>query len=104
MVDVYDALSSRRVYKEPLTHEQCVEVIRKEAGRHFDPDLVEVFLQIESEIRELADRYAVETPPMPTPHKPLPRWNLARENEELAAACEVRAEELWSVPLVALAT
>ncbi len=98
MVDVYDALSSRRVYKAPLTHEECLDVIRKESGRHFDPILVEVFLQIEDEIRTIAARYVVETP-LPAPSKPLPRWNLARENEELAATCEIRDEELWSEPL-----
>lgn len=46
IVDVYDALVSERPYKKPFTHEQAVEIIRKDAGTHFDPKLVEIFLKI----------------------------------------------------------
>jgi response regulator RpfG family c-di-GMP phosphodiesterase len=95
VVDVYDALSSRRVYKEALPHAECVEVIRSEAGRHFDPILVEVFLQIEGEIREIACKYTPEAHAPPPPLQPLPRWSRARENEELAAAGAVRDDGLW---------
>lgn len=56
VADVYDALSVRRVYKEPFRHEKCVRIIREGAGTQFDPRIVEVFLQIESEFR----RYALE--------------------------------------------
>ncbi len=68
IADVYDALSVRRVYKEPLPHEQCVEIIRSEAGKQFDPDLVEVFLSIEADFCEIARKYA-----NPTNHSPTPR-------------------------------
>ncbi len=44
IVDVYEALSSKRVYKEAFPHDQCVAMIREQAGRQFDPGLVEVFL------------------------------------------------------------
>jgi len=56
--DVYDALSVRRVYKEAYPHEECVEMIRAQAGKQFDPDLVEVFLSIECQFREIAERFA----------------------------------------------
>ncbi|MEE8170738.1 MAG: HD domain-containing phosphohydrolase [Phycisphaerae bacterium] len=56
IVDVYDALKSRRVYKSAIAHEQCVETIRAEAGRHFDPNLVEVWLTIESRFRAIGHR------------------------------------------------
>jgi len=46
VADVYDALSSHRVYKEALTHEECLSVIRAEAGKHFDPSVVEQFLDL----------------------------------------------------------
>ena len=46
IVDVYDALSSKRVYKAALPHDQCVEIIRNEAGKQFDPDLVEAWLRV----------------------------------------------------------
>lgn len=57
IADVYDALSSRRVYKEAYPHKKCVAVIREGAGTQFDPELVEVFSEIESEFREIAERY-----------------------------------------------
>ncbi|PKO86984.1 MAG: response regulator [Betaproteobacteria bacterium HGW-Betaproteobacteria-12] len=46
IVDVFDALSSRRPYKEPMALEQALAIIRKDAGSHFDPLLVERFLDI----------------------------------------------------------
>ncbi len=58
IADVYDALSVKRVYKDALPHEICVDKIRREAGRQFDPDLVEVFLSIEQQIAEIAERLA----------------------------------------------
>ena len=61
--DVYDALSVRRVYKSAQSHEECVEVIRSEAGKHFDPSLVKVFLSIEADFREIAQQFSsVQTP------------------------------------------
>jgi len=54
IADVYDALSTKRVYREALPHEKCVEIIRAEAGRQFDPALVEIFLTLESEFRDIA--------------------------------------------------
>ncbi len=56
--DVYDALSVQRIYKASFTHEKCVETIRSGAGSHFDPVLVDVFLEIQSEFRDIALRYA----------------------------------------------
>ncbi|MCL2182107.1 MAG: response regulator [Chitinispirillia bacterium] len=44
VADVYDALVSERPYKKPFTHEQAVEIITKESGSHFDPKIVEAFL------------------------------------------------------------
>ena len=56
VADVYDALSVKRIYKDALPHEVCVDKIRREAGRQFDPELVEVFLSIEPQIAEIAER------------------------------------------------
>lgn len=58
IADVYDALSVRRVYKAPFPHETCVDRIRQDAGRHFDPNLVEVFLSIQTQFREIAERFS----------------------------------------------
>jgi len=57
IVDVYDALSSRRIYKEAFPHEQCISIIRKEAGAHFDPDLVDVFFSIEKQVESISRRF-----------------------------------------------
>lgn len=56
VADVYDALRSKRVYKDALPHEQCVSLIAEASGTQFDPRLVEVFLQIEDRFRQLADQ------------------------------------------------
>jgi putative two-component system response regulator len=56
LVDVYDALVSERPYKKPFTHEQAVDIIKKDSGSHFDPKIVEVFVGIESEISALHDK------------------------------------------------
>ena len=58
VADVYDALISRRVYKEPMSHEQALEIVRVSAGRHFDPDVVAAFLAIEDTIHAIAVAHA----------------------------------------------
>ncbi|MBQ9543671.1 MAG: HD domain-containing protein [Clostridia bacterium] len=45
IADVFDALISRRCYKEPMPFEEAFNVIKDEAGSHFDPNLVRVFLK-----------------------------------------------------------
>jgi HD-GYP domain-containing protein (c-di-GMP phosphodiesterase class II) len=57
IADVYDALASRRVYKEAFPHEKCVEIIKDGAGKAFDPSIVSVFLTLESDFREIAQQY-----------------------------------------------
>ncbi|MDF2878485.1 MAG: response regulator receiver modulated metal dependent phosphohydrolase [Clostridia bacterium] len=44
--DVYDALRSKRVYKEPFSHEKSVAIILKGKGSHFDPTVIEAFVNI----------------------------------------------------------
>jgi len=43
--DVYDALRSKRVYKEAFSHEKTVSIIKEGRGNHFDPELVDIFLE-----------------------------------------------------------
>ncbi len=52
IVDVYDALTSKRPYKNPFSHEKSMEIIAEGSGTYFDPDLVSVFLSMEGTIRE----------------------------------------------------
>ena len=49
LADVYDALTSKRCYKERFSHEKSRSIIVEERGQHFDPDVVDVFLVLESE-------------------------------------------------------
>lgn len=53
LADVVDALSSRRSYKEPWSEEQVLKHIRDESGRHFDPELVDIFFARLDEIRSV---------------------------------------------------
>jgi len=55
IVDVYDALISKRVYKPAMTHKEAMAIIVKDSGTHFDPNLVELLLQIEDEFAQYAD-------------------------------------------------
>ncbi len=95
IVDVYDALSSRRVYKGPRTHEECVNIIRQAAGMQFDPDLVAVWLGLEGKFRDIARRYANTTPlaplPEPTPVEAAQEVELAVDKECLVASAAMSA-------------
>lgn len=57
VADVYDALSCRRVYKQAWTEENVLEEIRKSAGSHFDPDVVDAFFEIYPNIKGIAAKY-----------------------------------------------
>lgn len=54
IVDVYDALTSRRPYKDPLTHEEALSIITRESGEHFDPLMVEALIMNESSFKHIA--------------------------------------------------
>lgn len=67
LVDVYDALISRRPYKEPIPHDKASEIIVNGKGSHFDPDVVDAFLAIQDFFADVAERYAdieEEVPPV----------------------------------------
>ncbi len=58
VADVYDALISRRPYKEGMPHEQAVEIMRQGRGSHFDPDVLDAFLALREDFRTVALTYA----------------------------------------------
>ncbi|HEX5804103.1 MAG TPA: two-component system response regulator [Azospira sp.] len=58
LADVYDALISRRVYKEPMPHAQALAIIAEGRAQHFDPDIVDAFLAIADEFHAIAERFA----------------------------------------------
>lgn len=57
LADVYDALSSRRIYKEPWDEADIYRQIEKESGGHFDPELVEIFFNRYEMLRSIRERY-----------------------------------------------
>ena len=58
VADVYDALISRRVYKEGMPHEKAVQIIAEGRGSHFDPDVCDAFLANLQVFQQIAARYA----------------------------------------------
>lgn len=54
LVDVYDALRSKRVYKEAFTHERSCEIIKEGRGKHFDPLIVDVFLENNEKFKDIS--------------------------------------------------
>jgi len=58
IADVYDALISWRVYKEPMPHEKAVEIISIGRGHHFDPDMVDAFLAISDVFHQIALQFS----------------------------------------------
>jgi putative two-component system response regulator len=63
LADVFDALTSQRPYKNAWSIEDTLQLIRSEAGGHFDPQLVVLFLELIPEVLAIRDRYAeVELP------------------------------------------
>jgi response regulator RpfG family c-di-GMP phosphodiesterase len=57
VADVYDALISRRDYKEAYTHEAALLEMAGESGRHFDPDILEAMLNIADQFQQIAESY-----------------------------------------------
>jgi response regulator RpfG family c-di-GMP phosphodiesterase len=56
--DVYDALSSKRCYKEAWDENQVLEEIRAMSGKHFDPEIVEAFFACLDDLRSVTKRYS----------------------------------------------
>lgn len=55
LADVYDALTSKRVYKEAFSHQVAKEIIVESSGTHFVPDIVDAFLKNEDEFRRIRE-------------------------------------------------
>lgn len=60
VADVYDALLSRRPYKEPMSQAEVCAYIEASAGNHFDPVVVEAFFAAKDQLRAVADRWKDE--------------------------------------------
>ena len=53
LVDVYDALTSERVYKRAFSREEASDIILSSSGSHFDPAMVEAFKRVEDKFHQL---------------------------------------------------
>ncbi|HYO24308.1 MAG TPA: HD domain-containing phosphohydrolase [Lacipirellulaceae bacterium] len=60
IADVFDALSSRRCYKEAMPVDRCFEIMEKERGTHFDPTVFDAFMRRRQDVVGVQLRYADE--------------------------------------------
>jgi len=58
LADVYDAITTKRVYKEASTHDVARSIILRERGAHFDPDVVDSFLSVENEFVTIQKKFS----------------------------------------------
>ena len=58
LADVYDALISKRVYKEAFTHEVARNIILQGRGTHFDPAVIDAFIALEQDFIDIAKRFS----------------------------------------------
>lgn len=57
LADVYDAITTKRVYKQAMRHEAAADYIKEQSGRHFDPDIVKAFLENCQVFKNIALKY-----------------------------------------------
>ena len=57
IADVYDALSSKRVYKKSFDHDKCIEIMKDGRGTQFDADLIDTLIEIEHEFESINEKY-----------------------------------------------
>ncbi len=57
LADVYDAMTCRRVYKDAIPHDDVAAFIIQGKGKHFDPDVVDAFVAVQNEFKEIAERF-----------------------------------------------
>ncbi len=58
LADVYDALVSKRIYKSAFSEEKADQIIRQDAGKHFEPKLVDIFFQNRASILAIKDTFS----------------------------------------------
>jgi len=63
IADVFDALTSKRPYKEPFSVEKSLAIIREGRGSHFDPEVVDAFFAIQDEILSIRKQYSEDNQP-----------------------------------------
>jgi putative two-component system response regulator len=62
IADVFDALTSKRPYRQPFSKVESCAILRDGRGSHFDPDVVDAFFDVKDEILAIKDQYVEEKP------------------------------------------
>jgi len=62
IADVYDALTTKRVYKEAFSHKRACDIIVEQRGKHFDPDMVDAFLELEPQFARICSQLTNRVP------------------------------------------
>ena len=96
IADVFDALTSKRPYKEPFSVEKSLAIIREGRGSHFDPDVVDAFFAIQDEILTIKKQYAEDNQQafdIPELKALLQQYNREELHKEPKVS-EVRAEKV----------
>jgi len=57
IADVYDALINKRTYKDPWEEDKVLFYIKSETGKHFDPEIADIFMQIQPTIKAIAGKW-----------------------------------------------
>jgi putative two-component system response regulator len=57
IADVYDALISKRHYKDAMSHREAIALMEKSRGTHFDPAIFDIFLQVSDKFFDIAERF-----------------------------------------------
>lgn len=57
VADVFDALVSKRIYKDAMYHQQAFDIIREGRGRHFEPLLVDIMFELQDDFIQIAETY-----------------------------------------------
>ena len=65
LADVYDALTSERAYKDAMPHDKACQMITDASGTQFDPAVVQAFIKIQSQFKDIAQQIRVSTPDRP---------------------------------------
>lgn len=81
LADVYDALTTQRVYKPAFSHEKARELILAGNGTQFDPDIVQAFRENEDRFIEVREHFAARE------EAPGPLFQFAQEDGEVASSC-----------------
>lgn len=58
VADVFDALVAKRCYKEPMSVDEAYDIIVKDSGKHFDPDIVDAFVSIRPQVEEYLRKHS----------------------------------------------